>query len=133
MHLSDIHWVALTTSVVIYMAVGAIWYSPLLFGETWLNALGYRPEKMKPTGKVWIGAVLNALLTTYGLAVYLHYTGVEHGIEGMKMAFFPWIGFTVPAHFAPVLWESRPFKVFLIHAGCMLVTLLLMGFVIGGF
>lgn len=133
MHISEIHWVALTTSILIYMVVGALWYSPFLFGETWLNALGFRPEKMKPEGKVWVGAVLNAFLTAAGLETFIYLLGVKHGLGGMEIGFYAWLGFTVPAHFAPVLWEGRPFKVFLIHAGCMLVTLLSMGFVLGGF
>ena len=133
MNLSDIHWVAITTSVFLYMIIGAIWYSPFLFGEVWRQAMGFRPEKMTPKGKAWVGAILNAMLTAYGLSLFIHLTGAENGMEGMKIAFYAWLGFTVPAHFASVLWENKPLKVFFIHATGMLVTLLGMGFIIGGF
>lgn len=133
MYFSDIHWVALISSVFIYMIIGAIWYSPLLFGEVWRNAMGFRPEKLTPTNKAWVGAIFNALITSYGLSVLINFAGAENGIEGMKVAFFAWLGISATGHFGSVLWENRPVKVFFIHAGCMFVTLLSMGFVLGGF
>lgn len=133
MHFADIHWVALFTSVLIYMIVGAVWYSPFLFGETWRNALGYRPEKMTPSNKAWIGAFLNAIVTALGLSVLIRMAGASTGLAGVEVAFFAWLGISATGQFGAVLWENRPVRVFLIHAGCMLVTLLLMGFVLGGF
>ena len=130
---TDIHWVALFTSVLIYMLVGAIWYSPYLFGEIWRYTMGFRPEKMTPSSKAWIGAVFNALITAFGLSALIRLAGAETGIKGMEVAFFAWLGISATGHFGAVLWENRPIKVFFIHAGCMLVTLLLMGFVLGGF
>lgn len=126
----DTHWIALLGSILIYLIVGAIWYSPKVFGEIWGEAMGFRPEELTPTGKAWAGAILNGILTSIVLYLFIQLTNAATAFEGIKIAFLAWIGFTVPAQFGAVLWENRPFKVFLIHTGCMLVSLILMGLVL---
>jgi hypothetical protein len=126
----ETHWVALFSAIFLYLFIGGLWYSPFLFGETWRDSMAFRPEKLTPPGKAWVGATISGLITAYVLSLFIRHTGAITGMDGIKVAFLAWLGFTVPTQFGPVLWENRPFRIFLIHAACMLVTLLMMGFVL---
>lgn len=37
----DIHWLAVLAAATATMVLGALWYSPLLFGKLWVKAHGF--------------------------------------------------------------------------------------------
>jgi len=51
--LGDLNWLAVIVGAVIYFALGALWYSPMLFARPWQRSIGWDPERtppeMKPT------------------------------------------------------------------------------------
>ena len=46
--LSEINWLAVVVGGVIYFALGALWYSPMLFARPWQRAIGWDPERTPP-------------------------------------------------------------------------------------
>jgi len=51
--LGDLNWLAVIVGAVIYFALGALWYSPMLFARPWQRSIGWDPDRtppeMKPT------------------------------------------------------------------------------------
>ena len=51
--LGQLNWLAVIVGAVIYFALGALWYSPMLFARPWQRSIGWDPERtppeMKPT------------------------------------------------------------------------------------
>lgn len=47
------------------------------------------------------------------------------------IGFLMWLGFVFTMLFSFALWEKRPMELFYMNAGCMLLTLVLMGAAIG--
>lgn len=45
--MNDINFLAIVLSGLIPLAVGFVWYSPKLFGNTWMNACGLTKEKLE--------------------------------------------------------------------------------------
>ena len=45
--LPTIHWLPVIGSAVAVFAIGALWYSPILFGRAWVKAHGHTPEKIE--------------------------------------------------------------------------------------
>ena len=49
--LSDVNFLAIAVAAVISTGLGALWYSPLLFGPAWMKALGKTETKVSVAKK----------------------------------------------------------------------------------
>src|SRR2546425_1685769 len=57
---ANVNLLAVLVAAVLTIALGAVWYSPVLFAKQWMHAHGYTPEKveeMKRRGVVRAHAV----------------------------------------------------------------------------
>ena len=126
-------WAVLGSGVA-SMVVGGLWYSPVLFGKTWMHLMGFTAETMqKQKSKAMRGyvvAFLASLVMSYVLAHFLTYAmtyshsfGVKAGLMG---GFWLWLGFFFPVTLGSFLWENKPFKLFLINVSHYLASLLVM-------
>ena len=46
--LGELNWLAVIVGAVIYFALGALWYSPVLFARPWQRSIGWDPERTPP-------------------------------------------------------------------------------------
>src|SRR5919106_1704491 len=46
--LGEVNWLAVIVGGVIYFALGALWYSNILFGRQWQRSIGWDPERTPP-------------------------------------------------------------------------------------
>lgn len=46
--LGELNWLAVVVGALIYFALGALWYSPVLFARPWQRSIGWDPEKTPP-------------------------------------------------------------------------------------
>ena len=59
MDLQDINYWAVLVGILANMAIGALWYSPVMFATPWIKELGTNQEEIQqPDGRI------RALLTT---------------------------------------------------------------------
>ena len=135
MYLSDVpvnYWGVLAAALILYI-LGALWYSPLLFGETCMpkEACNLPDEHKKCCcySKVgaYIGELVSSLLIAYVLALFIEISQAEKVVEGITVAIWFWIGFIITTHFSGVLWNQRPFKHYLIHMSFLLIGFIAMG------
>ena len=118
--------------------IGSIWYSPTTFLKPWQKMTGTSDADMKKnfgSSMVWIG--VSSLITAYVLAHFIRYT--EHvtyatGVTaGVQTALWIWLGIGLTTIVTAGAMESRDKMVMAITAGNRLVTLLVMGIIIGAF
>ncbi|MBY0110711.1 DUF1761 domain-containing protein [Patescibacteria group bacterium] len=133
------YWAVLGAAVAAII-LGALWYGPL-FGKQWMGMIGLTPEGMKamklsPAMAMGLG-LITTLLMAYVLAhgivfgnAYLGTTGVAGGMMG---AFWYWLGFAVPLTAGAYLWEGKSITLWVLNASYYLVSLLLMGAILGYF
>jgi len=120
------------------MIVGMLWYSPSMFGKTWMKGIGITDAEMK---KKMNGAmpvlIAAALATAYVLSlftVYFHsYVGGSWVMAGFDTALLAWFGIGLSTIFAHAAFDPRDVKVSYINAGNRLATLVIMGLIIGYF
>jgi len=74
-------------------------------------------------------AYVLAHATVFGIA----YTGIGGAVGGMLGAFYYWLGFAVPLTAGSYLWEGKSIKLWVLNAGYYLVSLLVMGAILGHF
>ena len=113
-----------------YMVIGMLWYSPLLFGNKWLALMNKTPKEVKKmrksAGKAYLFSVLIALVTSYVLAQFLSFLGAGTFLNGFLVAFWLWLGFVVTLQLNSVLYEQKPFGLYLINVFYVLASLLIM-------
>lgn len=135
----EINLVSVLIAGVVSVVLGALWYGPL-FGKKWRSLIGMTMEDMKAMKMspltAMIGGTITALLMAYVLAhgiafgnAYLGTSGIAGGMQG---AFWYWLGFAVPLTGGAYLWEGKSVKLWVLNAGYYLISLLLMGAILGG-
>ena len=108
--------------------IGMVWYSPYVFGTAWMRMSGITPEAAEQAKKRMplmaliglIAAMCIAWVTTYVNAAW----GFFDWIGALDLGFWCWAGFIAPTMLSQVLWDQKPFKLYLINVGFWLVALL---------
>ena len=127
----QINWFAILAGVIIKQAIGAFWYSPALFSPSWCKLTGVSEVEMKASlVKALIPEVIGSALMAFVLVHAVHYTGAHNWAQGAAVGFFNWLGFVAVATLDSVMFEKRPWQLYLIQNGYLLLALLLMGVVL---
>ena len=94
--------------------LGALWYSPLLFGKWWMQIMECSHlskeelKKMQKDMTPYYGLqFFLTLVSTYSLALLAPYLP-EYSI--FHIAFWLWIGFIVPTQISSVVWANTEMK-----------------------
>jgi len=123
-----INWVAVVVAAAANMVIGGIWYSKLAFGPTWQKRIGLSDKDMKKNmSTAMVGAVILALIMSFILAHFVSYAQDTTVWQGASTGFWVWLGFVMPVLALSVVYTRRGKKLFLINAGNLLITLLVMG------
>jgi hypothetical protein len=131
------YWAVLAAAIA-QMILGYLWYGPF-FGKPWMAMMGITPESMKTAqskgvGKSYALMAIGALIMSWILAhaiifasAYLKFSGITAGIT---VGFLNWLGFIAPVTMGSVLWEGKPWKLWLLNTSYYLVGLCLMGIIL---
>ena len=133
----EVNMLGVFLAAVSSMVVGSIWYSKGVFGTAWSKMAGIdEKQARKDAGMGLTGMFVLALLMAYVLAhvAYLSnrfFVDKTYTEAAVTTGFWMWLGFVVPIVASNSLFDQRRKKLSAIHAGNWLVTLLVMGWVIG--
>ncbi|HEY1758173.1 MAG TPA: DUF1761 domain-containing protein [Bryobacteraceae bacterium] len=113
------------------MAIGALWYSPVLFLKTWMRLTGIGEQQMKQGmgGKI-AGDIAGSFVMAFAMAHMVAWAEATEVFGGLLVGFLCWIGFVAVSSLNTVTYEKRPFKLFALHNGYNLVSLLAMGVIL---
>lgn len=111
------------------MILGALWYSPLMFGRIWMRLAGIDEKKIATTKRdgmlrSYVLAFLGTILMIYVVAHFILYLKISSIGEAFQFAFWIWVGLIAPVHLGTVLWEGKPVALYLINTGYYLAALL---------
>ena len=128
----DVNYLAVVVSAIVGMVIGALWYSPMLFGKMWMKLSGVTDKEMKKAkekgmSKSYALAFLGSLLMSCILAHFVYYTQASTVLEGMQTGFWIWLGFVATIMLGMVLWEGKSWKLYFVKAAHELVALAVMG------
>ena len=109
------NWMAIICAAAAYWVIGAIWYTAL-FGKTWAAAIQQHGVKLEPSGMAakMIGNFLCNIVAAVMMARLIGRTGIAELGYGLKLGAGVGLGFSASALTIQYLWESKPFKVWLI-------------------
>jgi hypothetical protein len=114
------------------LALGALWYSPLLFFKGWQAETGLTDEQLSKTNpaRTYGLAFVCALLISYNLAFFLS-DGATDAAWGAAAGFLAGFGFSALIFAVIAVFEQRSWRYVLINGGFITVYFTLIGFILG--
>ena len=130
-----IKYLAVIVATLVHYILGGLWYSPLLFGNKFLQFINWSPEKVTEMGKQSHAkelalAFVTSLVLVYILAHFVQYTKATTAMAGIQTAVWLWLGFIVTTQAATVIFEQRPLGLYLINIAYQLVGCALAGLIL---
>ncbi|OGY43315.1 MAG: hypothetical protein A2729_05340 [Candidatus Buchananbacteria bacterium RIFCSPHIGHO2_01_FULL_39_14] len=125
---------AIVVAALFHMVLGWAWYS-VLFGKAWMKLMKIDAKKVEEAKKKSMAKpfgimTIAALVMSYILAHFIRYTGSMSALEGLQAGFWLWLGFIATVMVNSVLWEEKPWKLYLLNVAYYLVSLLGMGVIL---
>jgi hypothetical protein len=124
----SIYYLGVLVSAIVVFAIGALWYSPMLFGRQWVAAHGFTPEKMaemkQGMGKAYgitfgcylvLAAVMNILINRMLIGT---------AVGGVKLGAIIWLGFAATIGLTANVFSEKRFAVYAIDTAYQLVYLI---------
>lgn len=133
----QLSWLGIGLATLAALIIGSLWYAPFAFGKQWQKLVGMTDKQRQSGGwSAIIAAVVGSFVTAYILAhmIYLSslfYAEASFFMSGLLTGFYVWLGFSATTILIHDGFELRPPKLTLLKASSQLVTLVVMGMIIG--
>ena len=132
--LPPIHFHPVVVSAAAVFVIGALWYSPLLFGKQWVKAHGHTPEKLQAMrssmGRAYAVSFLCYLVMAAAMSVLIGRIGIPYPIGGVKLGLVIGLGFAATIGLTSNMFSEKPLATWLIDAGYQVVYLMVMGWIL---
>lgn len=112
------------------MVLGAFWYSPLLFGNQWMQSLGKTKETLGSATGPMIGSVIASLMTALGVFVIQGFVGVDSFTQSAMIGLVLGVLIIFPAFLSDNLFCGWGMPLLLIQSGYRMLSVFLMSVVI---
>ena len=138
MHFLGVTLWAVLVSALATMVVGFVWYSPVLFANSWMKLMGYDPndkakiaEMQKSAGPSYAMSLIASILAAFVLGKLIAVAGFVTAIDGLKIGLVVWLGFVTTVQFTNALFSHQRNKLYMINTGYQLVCYVVMGAILG--
>lgn len=125
------YWAVLVAGLASFV-LGGLWYSPMLFGNMWMKLGGMHEKDMEACKKKGMAlsyflTLVGSLLMAYVLAHVLEFASAATWIDGVVGGLWSWLGFIAPVTLGSVLWEMKPWRLWILNNAFYIVSLAIMG------
>ncbi|MEK6914564.1 MAG: DUF1761 domain-containing protein [Nanoarchaeota archaeon] len=129
-----VNYLSILSASVFSFIVGMVWYSPALFGNKWAKLASI--DFKKPKNKISVGvSMLLGFLSTLILASVFQYIinllKISGPAAGATLGFWFWLGFLATSLLGVILWEGKPWALYILNATYWLINLVVIGAVLG--
>jgi hypothetical protein len=134
MLIGSVNAFAVAVSAIASFLIGWVWFM-IAFKEPYIRGLNKTAEELAK-GPTAVPSLLlqfaGNLVMALVLAWFIARLNAASALEGMKVGALAWLGFIAAVLGPYYAFQAFPFSFFLINAGYPLVTLVLMGAILGG-
>ena len=134
MDIQNVNWLGIFISTILSFIIGGLWYSPILFGKKWAKEAGISDEQVQKSNKLKIFGL--SFLFTLIAALNLGFFLADPSINAASGAFYGFLtgfGWVAMAYGVIGLFELKSWNLIFINSGYWIVTLTIMGSIIGAF
>ena len=134
----EINYLAVLVATFSSVVLGSLWYGPI-FGKPWMKMMGFKKQDMDAMAKkevaksyvlMMLGSLVMAFVLAHSLIFASAYLQIEGISAGLMAGLWNWLGFVAPTTMGSVLWEGKPWKLWMINSGFYLVSLSVMGVIL---
>ena len=127
--LGDINYIAVLAATFITMILGALWYSPLLFGNTWMKLMGFTEEQIKKDGsaKGMVVSVFTSFIEALVLAALIVMTSTGTFFSGVHLGAMIGLGIIAMVNLSNAMFNRESLKLWGIGSGYRLVYFMING------
>lgn len=111
------------------MLVGALWYSPLMFGNAWMKCLGQTPETLGSSTIPMIGSIFASVLTAIGVSILFSIANISDLNSSILIGAILGLLIIFPAFLSDSLFCGWGHKLLLIQSGYRVTSVFLMSLV----
>mgnify|MGYP000644408064 CR=1 FL=1 len=117
-------------AAVLNFIVGAIWYTPSVFGNVWMKEAGIQKDSMdkKHMTNAMITSFICYLVTAFVLFRFLQMTS-RNLTDVVSVVLMVWVGFVAAVRLSHYVYERKSFKLFLLTSLHDLAGLIVMALV----
>lgn len=125
LELEGINFWAVAVAWLVYVGVGAFWYSPAGFGKLWAKLSGVNHMKMaeKDATRTLVFIAISAVVQVVILAVILNSLQVTDVWQGIVTGVVLWFGFTAATTVGNTLYQRLGWKFWWLNASYFLVVM----------
>ena len=125
LEIAGINYWAVAVVWLLYMIVGAFWYSPAGFAKHWTKYTGIDILKIPQdrATKILGFIVASALVQTLTLAVVIHSLEIVTAFNGLITGIVLWLGFTAATTVGVTLYSNRSWKFLWLNSSYFLVVM----------
>ena len=126
----SINWLSIFVAALSSFVVGGLWYGPI-FGKVWMRSFGFTEEDLKKRN-VPLTFGLSLLLAFIAALILDMFIGVDAGLAfGASAGFFAGFGWVATMLGILYLFEMQSLKAYSINAGYCILTLTIIGAILG--
>lgn len=130
--LTSLNWLAVLTATVIYFALGALWYSPVLFANTWMKLRNINEEEIgEPNPVIFFYSFILQLIAVISLALFIVALGISTPVNGAIIGFGASMGILYTLSGTTGIFSDVPLKLHMLDNGYHVVGLTLSGIILG--
>ncbi len=130
-----LNWPAILVAALAYFALGALWYSKILFAKRWIADLKIdvnSPDAKKGIGLMFGGSFVLMLVQSLAIAILAERIGIRGAgwMGGLKLGALVGCCFSAASVGVNYFYEKKPLSLFLINAGYAIVGNIIAGIII---
>lgn len=124
---SGLNYWAIAVAWLVNIVVGALWYSPLMFGKEWEKYTGVDMLKIPQdvATRIISFVALSGLIQAITLAVILHSLGASTVSEGVSAGLLLWFGLVTATTVGVTLYSRRSWKFLWLNSSYFLVVMVI--------
>jgi hypothetical protein len=124
----DINLMRVVVAAVANMIIGAVWYSPSVFGKKWMKLVGKKQQDLqKGASTAYLGSAISALIVAFVLAYFINFSGAENVTDGALLGVLAWLGFVVTSSLYKLLFQGSSKDLYVLDNGYQLLAYAAMG------
>ncbi|GAA5522858.1 DUF1761 domain-containing protein [Aliifodinibius salicampi] len=130
--ISSLNWLAVIVATVVYFALGALWYSNLLFAKTWMKLRNVTEEDIgEPNPVIFLYSFILQFIAVASLALFMKAMGIGSAGNGALIGFGAGAGFVFTLAGTTGIFSEVPMKLHFLDNGYHVIGLVLAGLVLG--
>jgi hypothetical protein len=133
MESGSVNFLSILVAAAAYMILGAVWYSPVLFGNSWMRLIGKTKEQVakdfSPINYFW--ALVTSFVAAYGIARIMVWSGRQSVSDGIVVGLLAGVCFVLTTMGVNDIFEGRSKGLTVVNALYHIAGFIVVGIIVG--